>query len=727
MQLGLIGGVVGLALAAVLPLGRRGRGLLVGGAVLAGLAAGAAMEGGPGASVADPSIALPTLRTDADDPTWLGSDGCETCHTDAYASWHDSYHRTMTQRAEDGVVLAPWEGTLSAGERQYHLLRDGDRFLVDMPAYGTAGRQASERVVREVVMTTGSHHMQIYWVEAPWLDDDPALAGEALYDARCARCHQWSGEAPEPVQMDVRRGGGGVVVHRREARVPPSLRGAELTPVAVEEAVADPGHMALLAVPLTPVEQRQVVDYTARLQLLGALHQVPFAWWVEDARWVHEDATFLQPPPGHGPVESYEQTWNGGCDQCHAVAPARVRAEGPKTLGRATELGIACEACHGAGRAHADHFRSPFARYAARLGLTEVDDIVNPAELPPDRASAVCGQCHGELAHLADQPAAFEPGSDLADWAHVVQDIHPRPEWLLDALEEDPDRLQHGFWRDGTGRVAGRDINAMWASGCAENGDMSCLSCHSLHRYESPDDMLAPGYETDRSCVECHPAVAAEGAAHHHHGEGSAGASCVNCHMPHTTLGLLKAIRSHRVTSPSVVATVQTGKPDACTLCHLDRSRKELAGAMTDWYGQPALEQVVVGSHDRSGAVDLLLRGDAAQRAVVAWHLGWGPALEASGSDWQAPMLAATLDDPYAAVRYIAGRSLRQLPGYEGLAYDYTSSGEARQAVADAVIGRWPGARPNPAVLVGPDGQIDQDTLSWFQLLRDDRPVVVSE
>jgi len=632
----------------------------------------------------------------------------------------------MTQRATPDVVLADWQGTLRAEGRAYHLRRDGDRFLVDMPAYGTDGATDADRVTREVVMTTGSHHMQIYWVEAPWLRDPPAAAGEALYEARCASCHAWSeGQAPDPVWVEVRRSAGGVVVHRRERRVPPKLQGAGLTSVEVADVLADPDHQALLPVPLTPVEERQVASFTSRLQLLGSLHQVPFAWWLDDERWVHEDATFLQPPPDHQPVETYEQTWNGGCDQCHSVAPVTEQAPGPKQLGATAELGVACEACHGPGEAHAARYRSPLTRYAARLGLAPVDDIVDPAQLPPDRASALCGQCHAELVHHSDDHVPFEPGDDMDSWAHVVQDLQPRPAWLAAALDDDPDLLNHGFWADGTGRVAGRDLNAMWASACAEDGDLSCLSCHSLHDYTDPADQLAVGHDGDAACSSCHPGL--DTRDHHHHDEASDGARCMNCHMPHTTLGLLKAIRSHRITSPSVVDSVRSGKPDACTLCHLDRPREELAASLTDWYGQPELAQVVLGSHDRSGAVDLLLRGDAAQRAVAAWHLGWPAAQRASGTDWQAPLLAATLDDPYAAVRYIAGRSLGTLPGMADLDYDYTAPSDQRQAVAEAARQAWPGADPDPAVLVGDDGRVDQATLEWFQLLRDERPVVVNE
>ena len=60
-----------------------------------------------------------------------------------------------------------------------------------------------------------------------------------------------------------------------------------------------------------------------------------------------------------------------------------------------------------------------------------------------------------------------------------------------------------------------------------------------------------------------------------------------------------------------------------------------------------------------------LLRGDAGQRALIAWSMGWTPAREASGAGWMAPFLSTLLIDPYAAIRYIAGRSLRRLPEYE--------------------------------------------------------------
>ena len=74
---------------------------------------------------------------------------------------------------------------------------------------------------------------------------------------------------------------------------------------------------------------------------------------------------------------------------------------------------------------------------------------------------------------------------------------------------------------------------------------------------------------------------------------------------------------------------------------------------------------------DLAAAVQWLLRGDAAQRVIAAWHFGWPDAHEASGTHWLAPHLAHLLEDPYGVVRYVAARSLRTLPGAERLDFDY--------------------------------------------------------
>src|SRR6266850_510692 len=101
--------------------------------------------------------------------------------------------------------------------------------------------------------------------------------------------------------------------------------------------------------------------------------------------------------------------------------------------------------------------------------------------------------------------------------------------------------------------------------------------------------------------------------------------SCLSCHMPYTTYGLLKTIRSHQISSPSVQSSLGTARPNACNLCHLDKTLAWTADALSQWYATPT---PALNGDDRGVAASLLwlLRGDAGQRAIVAQSMGWAPA-----------------------------------------------------------------------------------------------------
>ncbi|MBU6402474.1 MAG: hypothetical protein KGS61_19310, partial [Verrucomicrobia bacterium] len=135
-------------------------------------------------------------------------------------------------------------------------------------------------------------------------------------------------------------------------------------------------------------------------------------------------------------------------------------------------------------------------------------------------------------------------------------------------------------------------------------------------------------------------------------------------------------------------------------------------------------------------SVRLALTGDAGQRVLMAWHLGWDPAWQASGKAWIAPVLAQLLDDPYAAVRCVAERSLRRLaPALVPADYDYTLSPEQRPPVRDAVFARWlqdsraarVGNQPG-ATRVRPDNPgATQEDFARLRGQRDDRAVRLRE
>jgi hypothetical protein len=183
--------------------------------------------------------------------------------------------------------------------------------------------------------------------------------------------------------------------------------------------------------------------------------------------------------------------------------------------------------------------------------------------------------------------------------------------------------------------------------------------------------------------------------------------------MPYTSYALFKGIRSHRIDNPSATSTALTGRPNACNLCHLTKNLDWTDQALRRWYGKPPADRAPAGNPaDDAYALELLVAGDAADRAIAAWAFGLPESHAASGTSWQVPYLAALLDDPYSAVRFVAARSLRTFPGFSGLEYDFLAAPERRRAARDAVLSRFAADRPRIEALLS---------------RRDVRPVSISE
>lgn len=658
----------------------------------------------------------PGDATEAADADYRSSRTCRSCHPEAYATWHRTHHRQMTQAVTPDTVLATFDGrTLTDGPRTYRVFREGDGFFVDMPRYGTNGETPAERQIRPVVMSTGSHHMQAYWIPSPMVEEPPARVGRRLFNRMCTACHGRDGGALDAV---------------------PALRDALLLPYEVDLALNEAPHAGIAFG--DALTRQEIVRFVTRIQFTGRLMQFPFVWLVREGRWVNEEHTFLQPPYKPAAVEIWGDPWSDGCDQCHSVRPSYDWTVAEQAGEAAVaELGIACEACHGPGRAHIERHRAPAGRYARHMAgegsgrasadALPADDIVQPAALDHRRSSAVCGQCHAELVVL-DPGKRFVPGGALEAHGGVVQ-YTPKdpPSWLATVLEDEPHLLTDAFWTDGTIRIAGRNYNAQALTGCFTRGEMGCLTCHSMHGGPPTDQLKGPAVD-DSPCIGCHPTIGADVSAHTHHAPASDGSRCYNCHMPHTTVGLLTLMRSHRVDSPSATRAAWSGRPDACSLCHIDRPLADIAKTLTEWYGQPPLPPVA-DDRGASGVVAWALAGDAVQRATAAWHMGWGPAMAASGSDWQVPYLAILLDDPYAAVRAIAYDALRRQPGFADFEYDYVAAPEDRRARADAAVASWHAAGPpadRPAAfIVG--GRLDRGPIEVLYERRDDTEVRVNE
>jgi predicted CXXCH cytochrome family protein len=483
---------------------------------------------------------------------------------------------------------------------------------------------------------------------------------------------------------------------------------------------------------LTGSHRQQVYWASTRLGNMQAA--IPFAYLLDDQRWVPNSAIFLR-DPAFGPMEP---VWNDICIECHATGgQPRPNGHSESFATRVGELGIACESCHGPGLEHVRANHNPARRYQLHLGAKPDPTIVNPARLPSKLVSQVCGQCHGVIwipssRDWKENGFHYRPGDDMEKTTPLVKvALRDSQPWMKELLRQDPAYLQNRFWSDGMVRVSGREFNGLVESPCYKRGDLTCLSCHSMH-HSDPDAQVTQSKESNESCLQCHKSFRDKLEQHTHHLAGSTGSLCYNCHMPYTTYGLLKAIRSHQIDSPSVAKTQATGRPNACNLCHLDRSLGWTAGYLAKWYQQP-LPKLNEEEQTLSSAVTMLLRGDAGQRALIAWSMGWPPARKTSGEEWLAPYLGQLLEDPYPAVRYIAGRSLRRLPEFKDLTCDFIGSPNQCAAAHQQALAIWQQGKslqPAPArrqLLMGPNLSLDQKTFHRLLRQRDDHPMDLRE
>jgi hypothetical protein len=594
---------------------------------------------------------LPNLPLEKPTGGYIGSAACQICHPNQHGSWHESYHRTMTQVATEESVLGDFNDVrLSGKDLDVRLFKDEGRFKAEM----NLGHSPAKHVYT-VVMTTGSHNRQAYWMADP---------------------------------------------HDRQ--------------------------LVLLPYMYLRTEQRWVPRPSAYITKNGQADSSELAAFrAEKGRWSHV------------------------CIRCHTThGQANPVDEGGSALAtpRVAEFGIACEACHGPGAAHVQAEREPVA------GNEAIASIVNPAKLPHDRAAQVCGQCHAVLYPRSEtvgfvwqmKGSTFRPGDDLfADPTYYVMrgrlDLMPeRPAHIPDPADAETG----SFWPDGMIRVTGREFCGLIESPCYQRGSMSCLSCHEMHQQKgdtrTPAEwaagQLKPGMDGNRACVQCHDKFedAAVAAQHTHHNADSSGSRCYNCHMPHTTYGLLKATRSHMVNSPRVLDSVQAGRPNACNLCHQDKTLAWTAETLAQWY-KHAIPKLSADDEKIASSVLWALRGDAAQRALTAWSYGWADAHVASGNNWQAPFLGQLLDDRYNAVRFIAHRSLKRLPGFGDFEYDFMSAPATRAAAVVNARNLWQQTQDGQKrpfatqTLIDHAGRnLDAD---FHRLLRqrDDRPVEIAE
>ena len=176
--------------------------------------------------------------------SFASSSNCQDCHPKQYTSWHRSYHRTMTQVASAKNFVGKFDGTrIDSNGLDYQVFTRNEQFWARMPdpdemlnrqrtyelktqrGISTAALtwDGIPQVERQVVMSTGSHHYQTYWVESEkypgtlmtlplvylikdkrWIPREAAFMYPpgprrmvTVWNDHCINCHS-TGPAPKP-------------------------------------------------------------------------------------------------------------------------------------------------------------------------------------------------------------------------------------------------------------------------------------------------------------------------------------------------------------------------------------------------------------------------------------------------------------------------------------------------------------------------------------------------
>jgi predicted CXXCH cytochrome family protein len=571
---------------------------------------------------------------------YAGSASCAPCHAEIYAAWQGSPMRLMTRTPDGARVRAPFDGTTFHFKEDTAVLsqRGGARF-VRLTSPGGA-----DRLYRVTRVIGGRVREDFAGVEvASAAPDAPPLAPQG---------HGADAELLLPISYvfetaSFRLKGYSVLVGER-----PGLRaGGVWNETCIFCHNTTPYFDSLWGTihgPGAPAYQGEVVD---RLLPRGRRWRLDAAPGGEAALGAEVDAEVaaVGGSPGARPGD-LRGTLAHGIGELRRHFAAR----------HFVEVGIGCEACHGGSREHVANPRV-HPDFAPRAPFLEARPE-EPGEVT--RALLVnrtCARCHQVL--FSRYPFTWEGGTRRRD--------------------------------PGGSSITSGEARDFLMGGCARR--MSCVTCHDPH---AADDRAAldrlgtvAGNEV---CARCHGQYAAPAAlaAHAHHDPGSAGASCIACHMPRKNMGLGYALtRYHRIGSPDDPARVERDRPLECALCHADKTVAELASTMERWWGKRYDRGALVGLYGDLAARPLeatLTRGKAHEQAVALATLG------AAGDKRALAGVAREVTNPFPLVRYYAARALGALQA--GCAIDLDRpTGEIAAAVRRCVPQAFAGGAPEPA------------------------------
>ena len=278
----------------------------------------------------------------------------------------------------------------------------------------------------------------------------------------------------------------------------------------------------------------------ARLQVLR------ITWDTVHKRWY-----YLSPPDVDDKLAPTDplhwtqsgQNWNHMCADCHSTNLKKGFDVATKQYHTTfSDIDVNCESCHGPGSIHVQlaNAKSLFWDRNWGYGLKQLkgQDAKEQVEN--------CAPCHSRRRVI-----------------HSASGLH---DTYFDCFLNEPLRPET-YYADGQIKDEVYVFGSYTQSKMYHKGIL-CTDCHDPHTTKLK-------FNGNNVCTSCHqhPVAKYDSPGHHFHQPGSAGAQCVNCHMPSTPYMEVDFRRDHSLRVPRPDLSVQLGTPNACTGCHVDAER----------------------------------------------------------------------------------------------------------------------------------------------------------
>ncbi len=270
------------------------------------------------------------------------------------------------------------------------------------------------------------------------------------------------------------------------------------------------------------------------------------------------------------------QNWNYMCAECHSTNLRKnYDLEKDRYETKWSEIDVSCEACHGPGSRHIAWAESGLNAHkgegARQTGLVVKFEAAEMATWLPNLETGTATRSKPLASHIQ-----LDTCARCHSRRRVIHEEYRHGQSLLETHA--PALLDEGLYHP-DGQIEGEVyVYGSFLQSKMYRAGVTCSDCHAPHSLQ----MRAPG---NALCTRCHLPDRFDTPTHHFHTPMSAGAQCVECHMPATTYMVVDPRRDHSFRIPRPDLSVTIGTPNACTQCHQKKSAQWAEHWVAKWHG----------------------------------------------------------------------------------------------------------------------------------------------